>query len=312
MVGRTLIGLGVAAGLMAGFKAIVLCYPAERRAVLNGWMMMLGSLGAVTATVPADLLLDAIGWRGLFAVMAGLSALAALLILTRVPNQDLPRRPPSSKPHDQEIHAHRHRSRAPPSRSPRPGRDAAHLRVHSRSDRCKSTRTARVWPTRCRARRSRDRATGRLRRVRYGQCHERPPSPRVRGRPRTSPLDRTRRTRTRLAADTVPCRRDLARQAARVSAHPDAPLQATEATRIDLAMARTYGGDRQATDMARALRLAGSWHLKGDSHPVRLRECPGTGYTAHALRGAFPQPPPQAAQHRRATPAACSPRYRAA
>lgn len=98
MVGRALIGLGVAAGLMAGLKAIVLWFPAERQTLVNGWMMMLGTLGAVTATAPADLMIDSIGWRGLFAVMGGLSALAALLVLFLVPDQRPSRAPPRSGP----------------------------------------------------------------------------------------------------------------------------------------------------------------------------------------------------------------------
>ena len=81
MLGRALIGLGVALALMAGFKAIVLWFPPERLALANGWFVMLGALGAVTATAPAELVVQAIGWRGLFAVLAGLSALAALLVL---------------------------------------------------------------------------------------------------------------------------------------------------------------------------------------------------------------------------------------
>ena len=45
------------------------------------------------ATAPAEVLVQIIGWRGLFAVLAGLSALVALLILIAVPDQtlDLPR-----------------------------------------------------------------------------------------------------------------------------------------------------------------------------------------------------------------------------
>ncbi len=96
MIGRALIGLGVAAGLMAGLKAIVLWFPAERQALANGWMMMLGTLGAVTATAPADLMIDSIGWRGLFAVMGGLSALTALLVLFLVPDQKPSQAPPRS------------------------------------------------------------------------------------------------------------------------------------------------------------------------------------------------------------------------
>ncbi len=46
LVGRAMIGLGVAASLTAGLKAIVLWFPKERVALMNGYMIMLGSLGA--------------------------------------------------------------------------------------------------------------------------------------------------------------------------------------------------------------------------------------------------------------------------
>ncbi len=85
LFGRALIGLGVAMALMAGFKAIVLWFPPTRLALANGWLVMLGALGAFTATGPAELIVQSIGWRGLFAVLAGLSALAALLVLFAVP-----------------------------------------------------------------------------------------------------------------------------------------------------------------------------------------------------------------------------------
>jgi MFS family permease len=87
VVGRALLGLGVALALMAGFKAIVVWFPPERVALANGCLVMLGALGAVTATAPAELVVNAIGWRGLFTVLAGLSALAALLVLFAVPER---------------------------------------------------------------------------------------------------------------------------------------------------------------------------------------------------------------------------------
>jgi predicted MFS family arabinose efflux permease len=88
MLARILIGLGVAGGLMAGLKAIVLWFPPDRIALANGWFVMVGALGAVTATQPAELLLAPLGWRGLFILLAGLTALSALLVLALVPERD--------------------------------------------------------------------------------------------------------------------------------------------------------------------------------------------------------------------------------
>ena len=89
VIGRALLGLGVALALMAGFKAIVLWFPPSRLALVNGWLVMLGALGAVTATAPSELVVQAIGWRGLFAVLAGMCALAALLVLFTVPDSNV-------------------------------------------------------------------------------------------------------------------------------------------------------------------------------------------------------------------------------
>ena len=82
---RALIGLGVAAALMAGLKAIVLWFPRERVATANGYMVMFGALGAVTATAPAEFLLARIGWRGLFELLAIATAATAVVIYLLVP-----------------------------------------------------------------------------------------------------------------------------------------------------------------------------------------------------------------------------------
>ena len=85
LVGRALIGLGVASAMTAGLKAIVLWFPGDRVPLLNGLMVMLGALGAVTATLPADLLLDWIGWRELFGLFAALTASSAAAVYLIVP-----------------------------------------------------------------------------------------------------------------------------------------------------------------------------------------------------------------------------------
>jgi MFS family permease len=85
LVGRALIGLGVASAMTGGLKALVLWFPGDRVPLLNGLMVMLGALGAVTATLPADLLLDWIGWRELFGLLAGLTVASAVMIYLIVP-----------------------------------------------------------------------------------------------------------------------------------------------------------------------------------------------------------------------------------
>jgi sugar phosphate permease len=87
VVGRALIGFGVAGALIAGLKAIVSWFPKERILLFNGCFIMLGTLGAICATSPAAWLLAYIGWRGLLDVMAGVTAATALIIFFVVPDR---------------------------------------------------------------------------------------------------------------------------------------------------------------------------------------------------------------------------------
>lgn len=71
------------------------------------------------------------------------------------------------------------------------------------------------------------------------------------------------------------------------------PLPITDAERINKLIADQYGGDANACDTARILRLAGSWHLKRE--PFRAEIIGGTGavYSRSELLAAFPAPPPR-------------------
>ncbi|MFK4719711.1 MFS transporter [Bradyrhizobium niftali] len=89
LIARAMIGLGVAASLTAGLKSIILWFPRERVALLNGYMIMLGSLGAVTATAPVDYLLTWMGWRQLFDIMAVATGTTAILIYLMVPERSV-------------------------------------------------------------------------------------------------------------------------------------------------------------------------------------------------------------------------------
>jgi MFS family permease len=86
LAGRALIGLGVAAALTAGLKATVLWFPKEHVALVNGWMVMLGALGAVTATAPSEWLLAWIGWHGLFEWLGVATFVTAGIVYLLVPD----------------------------------------------------------------------------------------------------------------------------------------------------------------------------------------------------------------------------------
>ncbi|MBL8453343.1 MAG: MFS transporter [Zoogloea sp.] len=85
---RGLIGLGVAACLMAGLKGFTLWFPRERLASMTGYIMSCGALGAVTASAPLEAALPFLGWRGAFWVVAALAGGIAVLIFLAMPEKD--------------------------------------------------------------------------------------------------------------------------------------------------------------------------------------------------------------------------------
>lgn len=87
LLGRALIGLGVAACLMAAFKAFTTWFPSEKLPFTNGIQMVSGGLGALAATTPVELALPLIGWRGLFMALAAITLATAAIIYVVVPEQ---------------------------------------------------------------------------------------------------------------------------------------------------------------------------------------------------------------------------------
>ena len=83
-VGRALIGVGVSACLMAAFKAFRVWYPPERQSQLGSYMLVIGTAGALSATIPVALLLPVVGWRTIFFGVAGALLLAAWVLFSRL------------------------------------------------------------------------------------------------------------------------------------------------------------------------------------------------------------------------------------
>ena len=86
-LGRAIIGIGVSGGLMAALKAIVLWFPRERIALVNGWYIACGGLGVLAATQPVAFALEFTDWRGLFVILALATLAAGALILFVVPEK---------------------------------------------------------------------------------------------------------------------------------------------------------------------------------------------------------------------------------
>ncbi|MFN0318413.1 MAG: MFS transporter [Burkholderiales bacterium] len=85
-VASAFIGLGVSAGLMASLKAISLWFPAERQASVSNWIMVAGSLGALSTTIPVEILIQHVNWRLMFYGMSAAALLASAYLFFTVPD----------------------------------------------------------------------------------------------------------------------------------------------------------------------------------------------------------------------------------
>lgn len=104
VLGRVLIGIGGSVALLTGLKAVILWGPPQRIALGNGWLVMLGALGAITATYPIEQLTDCIGWRNVFLNLAMLCLAIAALILVVVPERSASDGPPNASVRFRDIY----------------------------------------------------------------------------------------------------------------------------------------------------------------------------------------------------------------
>ena len=87
ILARAMIGLGFAGGLMGSFKAVALFAPPGRMPLLNSWVMAFGGLGVLVAATPADMAVQAFGWREVFFGLGTITIAVALLIWIIVPRR---------------------------------------------------------------------------------------------------------------------------------------------------------------------------------------------------------------------------------
>lgn len=86
-IGRALIGFGVAACLMASFKAFSQWFPPERQASLTGMIMASGGLGALAASKPLELALNFASWRQISLGLAVTTLIVSAFIWYFVPDK---------------------------------------------------------------------------------------------------------------------------------------------------------------------------------------------------------------------------------
>lgn len=86
--GRALIGAGVAGALMAALKGYRFWYPPMRLQQLTAWMLMAGTAGALSATVPVQRLLPLLGWRGVFWAVGLLLLVVSVAMFRLVPRDE--------------------------------------------------------------------------------------------------------------------------------------------------------------------------------------------------------------------------------
>ncbi|MHC5789419.1 MFS transporter [Pseudomonas idahonensis] len=91
IIGRGLIGLGVAGSLMSAIKACTIWLPVERLPLSTACLLSVGGLGAMASTTPLHELLKWISWREAFLILALLTLFVSAVIHLSVPRTYQPK-----------------------------------------------------------------------------------------------------------------------------------------------------------------------------------------------------------------------------
>lgn len=70
LIGRALIGVGMACALMGPYKLISLWFPTHAFGTTSGLILSIGTLGNIVATAPLAFAVNWVGWRGAFVLIA--------------------------------------------------------------------------------------------------------------------------------------------------------------------------------------------------------------------------------------------------
>jgi nitrate/nitrite transporter NarK len=87
LIGRSIMGIGAAGGLMTSIQAVTLWFPPARWPFFNGFVMSLGALGSLAATLPTQYLLYLLDWHHLLVAVAIIGFLSSLVLFGIVPEK---------------------------------------------------------------------------------------------------------------------------------------------------------------------------------------------------------------------------------
>jgi MFS family permease len=80
VLGRSLIGVGMASALMGSMKVFLLRFPPEKFVTLIGLLQAVGTFGNIFAASPLAILTSAVGWRMTFGIAGAVTVFFGLLI----------------------------------------------------------------------------------------------------------------------------------------------------------------------------------------------------------------------------------------
>ncbi len=101
LLGRVLLGIGMACNLMGTLKLLTAWFKPATFATLTGIVFSIGTAGNMAATVPLAFLVDIMGWRQAFMVIAGINFLLVvslyLVVRDRPPDTEVKNAPQPAK-----------------------------------------------------------------------------------------------------------------------------------------------------------------------------------------------------------------------
>jgi len=84
LIGRALMGVGMACALMGPYKLISIWFPPHAFATTSGLILSIGTLGSIVATAPLPFAVNWIGWRGAFLLIALIHLVITIWIYSAV------------------------------------------------------------------------------------------------------------------------------------------------------------------------------------------------------------------------------------